>query len=110
MKFELGLFERPYVDAAAAARANGTAEHIALAREAARAAIVLLKNDRQTLPLAATLRRVAVIGADAVEARLGGYNLIIMGVTRRPGEVLFFGNVATAILESSERSILFVAS
>ena len=74
VKFELGLFERPYVDAAAAARANGAAEHIALAREAARAAIVLLKNDRQTLPLAATLQRVAVIGADAVEARLGGYS------------------------------------
>ena len=74
VKFELGLFERPYVDAAEAARANGAAEHIALAREAARAAIVLLKNDRQTLPLAATLQRVAVIGADAVEARLGGYS------------------------------------
>jgi nucleotide-binding universal stress UspA family protein len=34
----------------------------------------------------------------------------VMGVTRRPGEALFFGNVAAAILESSERSILFVAS
>ena len=36
VKFELGLFERPYVDAAEAARANGAAEHLALAREAAR--------------------------------------------------------------------------
>ena len=74
VKFELGLFERPYVDAAEAARANGAAEHIALAREAARKSIVLLRNERQTLPLATTLRRVAVIGADATEARLGGYS------------------------------------
>jgi beta-glucosidase len=74
VKFELGLFERPYVDPSDAARANGAAEHRALAREAAQASIVLLKNDRQTLPLATTIRRVAVIGADAVEARLGGYS------------------------------------
>ena len=53
-----------------------------------------------------------IAAEDAIlrQARLGGYNLIVMGVTRRPGETLFFGNVATAILESSERSILFVAS
>ena len=74
VKFELGLFERPHVDPAEAGRANGAAEHLALAREAARKSIVLLKNDRQTLPLATTVRRVAVIGADAAEARLGGYS------------------------------------
>ena len=73
-KLELGLFERPYVDAAEAARANGAAEHIALARDAARKSIVLLRNERQTLPLAKTLARVAVIGVDAAEARLGGYS------------------------------------
>ena len=74
VKFELGLFERPYVDPSDASRANGAAEHLALAREAARASIVLLKNDRQTLPLTSTVRRVALIGADAAEARLGGYS------------------------------------
>ena len=74
VKFELGLFERPYVDPSVAARANGAAEHLELAREAARKSIVLLKNDRQTLPLAATVRRIAMIGTDAIEARLGGYS------------------------------------
>jgi beta-glucosidase len=73
-KFELGLFEHPYVDVDAAARANGTAEHLALARESARKSIVLLKNDRRTLPLSKSVRSVAVIGADATEARLGGYS------------------------------------
>ncbi len=44
------------------------------------------------------------------EARRGGYDLIVMGVSRRPGDRLFFGNVAQAILENEEFSILFVAS
>jgi nucleotide-binding universal stress UspA family protein len=33
-----------------------------------------------------------------------------MGVTRRPGETLSFGNVAEAVLAESDRSLLFVAS
>jgi beta-glucosidase len=73
-KFELGLFENPYVDVAAAATANGSAAHLSLAREAARASIVLLKNNRNTLPLSAALRSIALIGWDAGEARLGGYS------------------------------------
>jgi beta-glucosidase len=73
-KFELGLFEQPYVDPDQAARSNGDAAHRMLAREAAQASIVLLKNDRHALPLARSVRTLAVIGADAVEARLGGYS------------------------------------
>ena len=74
-KFALGLFENPYVDADQAERANGQLPHRALARESARASIVLLKNDRETLPLDSAARRsVAVIGIDAIEARLGGYS------------------------------------
>ena len=44
-KFELGLFDDPYVDAARAADAVGTSSHRALARTIARKSIVLLKND-----------------------------------------------------------------
>ena len=39
-----------------------------------------------------------------------GYDLVILGVSRRPGDVLFFGNTAAAVLERSPTSILFVAS
>jgi beta-glucosidase len=53
---------------------NGSAEHRALALEAAHESIVLLKNDLGTLPLAKSTRSIAVIGTDAVEARLGGYS------------------------------------
>jgi beta-glucosidase len=73
-KFELGLFEAPYVDADSAAFWNGHRDHRSLAREAARAGIVLLKNQSGVLPLKSSLRSIAVIGTDAVEARFGGYS------------------------------------
>ena len=43
------------------------------------------------------------------EANLG-YDLIVLGASRRPGETLFFGNTAAAVLDSSDTSKLFVAS
>jgi beta-glucosidase len=73
-KFRLGLFEHPYVNPDEADRWNGAPEHRALAREAAVRSIVLLKNDRDVLPLKSSLRTIAVIGEDAGEARLGGYS------------------------------------
>jgi nucleotide-binding universal stress UspA family protein len=59
-----------------------------------------------------TAIRVDVAADDAIlkEAQRGGYDLIILGVTRRPGETLSFGNMAVAVLENSDMSILFVAS
>ncbi len=72
-KFSLGLFEHPYVDPDSAAAVNGSAPHRALARQAAREGIVMLKNTG-ALPLNSILHSFAVIGTDAVEARLGGYS------------------------------------
>ena len=43
------------------------------------------------------------------EASLG-YDLIVLGASRRPGETLFFGNTAAAVLDRSDTSKLFVAS
>jgi beta-glucosidase len=74
-KFELGLFESPFVSEDSAAHWNRHATHRALAREAARASIVLLRNDRAVLPLGPNVRTVAVIGAAAAEPRLGGYTI-----------------------------------
>jgi len=73
-KFELGLFENPFVDPDDAARSNASQDHRALARAAARESIVLLKNDHDALPLSRSVRSIAVLGGDAVEARLGGYS------------------------------------
>ncbi|MCI0491156.1 MAG: glycoside hydrolase family 3 C-terminal domain-containing protein [Blastocatellia bacterium] len=74
VKFELGLFEKPYVDPDEAARWNGNPDHRRLALRAARESIVLLKNENRLLPLKKSLQSVAVIGTDATEARMGGYS------------------------------------
>lgn len=73
-KFRLGLFEHPYIDESDAERWNACDEHRQLAREAARKSIVLLKNEKQVLPLSKQTKRIALIGQDAAEARLGGYS------------------------------------
>jgi Kef-type K+ transport system membrane component KefB/nucleotide-binding universal stress UspA family protein len=59
-----------------------------------------------------TALRLDVSPEDAIlrQARLGHYNLIVLGVGRPAGETLFFGKVAAAVLENSECSILFVSS
>ncbi len=73
-KFQVGLFENPYVDPERAARLTDTAEDRALAAEAARRSITLLKNDGNVLPLDRNkLKSVAVIGPNAARAHLGGY-------------------------------------
>jgi nucleotide-binding universal stress UspA family protein len=59
-----------------------------------------------------TAMRIDVAADDAIlkEGQRGKYDLIILGVTRRPGETLHFGNTAAAVLERSDLSILFMAS
>jgi beta-glucosidase len=73
MKFELGLFDHPYIDTKAAGEWNGHPTHRQLTKQAAKESIVLLKNEKQLLPLHKTIKSIAVIGPDAAEARLGGY-------------------------------------
>ena len=74
VKFRMGLFEHPYVDDTEAGVKSRDPEHKAVAKEAALKSIVLLKNDNHLLPLKKSLETLAVIGTDAVEARLGGYS------------------------------------
>ena len=73
-KFELGLFEHPYVSETEAEKWISNTSHKVLAKQAALESIVLLKNENQVLPLSKKIRSVAVIGTDAMEARLGGYS------------------------------------
>jgi beta-glucosidase len=74
-KFRLGLFDNPYVDPDYAEKVNNSAEHKKLAAEAARKVIVLLKNDKNLLPLDVTkLKTIAVIGPNAADVHLGGYS------------------------------------
>ena len=74
-KFLLGLFENPYVDVERTVRVTNSAEHRALAAEAARRSITLLKNENNLLPLDLNaLKTIAVIGPNAAGVHLGGYS------------------------------------
>jgi len=74
-KFQLGLFENPFVDVERAVKGTNTPAHQQLAAEAARRSIVLLKNANNLLPLEASkLQSIAVIGPNAASVHLGGYS------------------------------------
>jgi beta-glucosidase len=62
IKFRLGLFEKSYADEARERAVIFSPEHIAAARLVAARSMVLLKNERETLPLSKSLKSVAVIG------------------------------------------------
>ncbi len=78
-KFELGLFENPYVDEGSVLQSFETDENRALARKLAQESMVLLKNDG-VLPLAKDIKKLAVIGPNASEGRnlLGDYTYAAM--------------------------------
>jgi beta-glucosidase len=74
-KFELGLFDDPYVDPELAAKIVGSEANRELALAAAHETITLLKNENDLLPLnAKKLKSIAVIGPNANRGLLGGYS------------------------------------
>lgn len=94
LKFELGLFERPYADSQKAAEIIGCDEHRKLARQLAAESVVLLKNDGNLLPLPKTIGSVAVIGPNADR----GYNQLGDYTSPQPE-----GSVATVLRGLTER-------
>jgi len=76
LKFQLGLFEHPYVDVDRAVRVMHSPEHQDLSLEVAREGIVLLKNEKNTLPLKKDVGSIAVIGPNADNGlnQLGDYS------------------------------------
>lgn len=73
LKYELGLFDHPYVDERLAVEV-GSPENTALAKQVAMESAILLKNDG-TLPFCENINKVAVIGpnADQMYNQLGDY-------------------------------------
>jgi beta-glucosidase len=66
VKFTVGLFDKPYVaDADATEKLVNSAEHQKVALRAAHESIVLLKNEKNLLPLSKNIGAVAVIGPNA---------------------------------------------
>ncbi|HEV7745499.1 MAG TPA: beta-glucosidase BglX [Pyrinomonadaceae bacterium] len=69
IKFRLGLFERPYVDETLETNSLLTPENRAAARMGAGRSMVLLRNEREVLPLSKAVRSIAVIGPLADDKR-----------------------------------------
>jgi beta-glucosidase len=92
-KFEMGLFDDPYVDPEEAERVAGCDEHRGLALTAAHEAITLLKNENGIAPLdLGAIKTIAVIGPNANRSLLGGYSgvpkhnvTVLEGIKQRAG-------------------------
>ena len=74
-KFKCGLFDQPFADPDKAQTISRSTAHRALARKMAEESIVLLKNDKDTLPLDPNKKqRILVTGPNAASVHLGGYS------------------------------------
>lgn len=72
-KFELGLFDNPYVSDKDIEDLKKI-DHSKLAERAAIESFVLLQNRENTLPVSEHMKKILIVGADAADARLGGYS------------------------------------
>lgn len=121
-KFALGLFEQPFADPAGAAEV-GSAEHRAVAREAAAASQVLLRNEGDLLPLTGDERiYVAGSGTDSLGRQMGGWTgswqgtveavnegtSILAGIQETAASVTYSEN-ATEPIDGADVGIVVVA-
>ncbi len=79
IKFAVGVFEHPFRTEQPKEAYSLLPEYLQLAREAARATMVLLKNENTTLPIASSTRSIALIGpaADDREAERGAWYAVV---------------------------------
>ncbi len=72
LKFRLGLFDHPYIDTNEKSKAY-CEDHLQAAKQAATESFVLLKNEKNTLPLSSSIKKLAIIGplADAPHDQMG---------------------------------------
>lgn len=82
VKFQLGLFENPYTNRSLMST-FGSQEHRAVAREAVRKSLVLLKNDNAILPLSKTGKKIFIAGknADDIGNQCGGWTISWQGIS-----------------------------
>jgi beta-glucosidase len=75
IKFRLGLFEHPFADEARERTVILSPQNLVAAREIAARSMVLLKNERETLPLNKDVKSIALIGplADDRQDMLGSW-------------------------------------
>ncbi len=95
VKQAVGLFEQPFGDETLLDEV-GSSQHRAVAREAVRKSLVLLKNDRNLLPLSKQLPRVLVAGeaANNIGIQCGGWTIDWQGAS---GEITVGTTILTGI-------------
>jgi beta-glucosidase len=115
-RFRLGMFDPPESVpwSKLTIADNDTPAHRQLALEAARKSIVLLKNDRNTLPLKSSVKTIAVIGpnADSLPVLLGNYNgtpssytTILDGIRKRFHNAKIISAIGAPLIETRPLSI-----
>jgi beta-glucosidase len=121
VKFELGLFDHPFVDPTLSAQVYRSPRHLTLSLQSARESMTLLKNDGHLLPLSKSTLRIAVIGPNADAARYGDYEdekngehiSILQGVRELlPGSTVTFdhgGNIPAAVETASQADVVILA-
>jgi beta-glucosidase len=103
VKFEMGLFERPFSNGSLLPHV-GSEAHRAVAREAVRKSLVLLKNNGNTLPLSGSIPLILVAGqaANDVGLQCGGWTIAWQGQAGdiTPGTTLLAG-IRAAVSENT---------
>jgi Kef-type K+ transport system membrane component KefB/nucleotide-binding universal stress UspA family protein len=94
---------------------NGSRKNASRRRATRRNELAVLKDigalaDRYKVNMRSTTRANMAPDEAILRESKRGYDLIVLGVSRRPGDMLFFGNTAASVLDRSETSNLFVAS
>ena len=80
VKFELGLFEKPFTDRSFTSTVGST-QHREVARRCVRESLVLLKNQNNILPLSKNLTRIHIAGKNAIDIgnQCGGWTISWQG-------------------------------
>jgi Kef-type K+ transport system membrane component KefB/nucleotide-binding universal stress UspA family protein len=91
-------------------RAGDKREHAARRNEEAVLKDIATLADRYEVSVRRSIRGDLAPDEAIIKEAKRGYDLIVLGANRRPGDTLFFGNTAAAVLDRSETSKLFVAS
>ncbi len=104
VKYQLGLFNDPMTHRDLTSQV-GSAQHRAVAREAVRRSIVLLKNDNNFLPLNKNAKKILVVGkaSDDIGIQCGGWTISWQGST---GEI----TPGTTILQAVKKAVLSTAA
>jgi beta-glucosidase len=75
-KFQLGLFENPFVDPTAAGTVVGNPEFVKAGEDAQKKALTLLENKKQLLPIKSAGKKVFLVGIDTAPATQHGFTVV----------------------------------